>query len=65
MFRLPVILILLFSALSHAAKLEFEGLRSHSSKDLKKAIAGRLDYIAKRSATAPFLKLELSNQAPT
>lgn len=50
--RLTLTLLLIFSALSQAAELEFVGLRSYSAKDLKAAIAGRLDYIAKRSATA-------------
>ena len=51
MLRFPVILLLLLSALSQAADLEFVGLRSYSAKDLKEAIAGRLDYIAKGDAT--------------
>lgn len=51
MSRLIAILLLLFTACSRAADLEFEGLRSYTAKDLKEAIAGRLDYIAKRDAT--------------
>jgi len=51
MSRFPVILLLLLSAFSQAADLEFVGLRSYTAKELKAAIAGRLDYIAKREAT--------------
>ncbi len=50
---LIVTLFLLFAASLQAARIEFVGLRSYTQKGLKEAIAGRLDYILKRSAT-PF-----------
>jgi len=49
---LLAIFILLLGTPLRAAHLKFVGLRSYTSKGLQEAIAGRLDYIRKRDATA-------------
>lgn len=48
----PFILPVLLTSLGPGADLDFAGLRSYSEEGLQEAVAGRLDYIRKREATA-------------
>ena len=48
---LLAVLILMLVTPARGARLEYVGLHSYTSKQLKEAFAGRLDYIRKREAT--------------
>ena len=50
--RFLSLIFLLWTSLCPAASLDFVGLRSFTPDDLEDQIAGRLDYIRKRDATA-------------
>lgn len=49
--RITILILLVTSALTPGARVEFVGLRSFTSETLLEAVAGRMDYIRKREAT--------------